>query len=578
MTIFTDGLIQRPGRNILDDVATGSFDAAEAAFDDAWFNNPTTSAYRINELDAAQLGEVIQPEQKDRGYVAPEIRRAPDTPMLTPEDARAQVKESGLDIKVPDTGIRQGALDILIRRNREQRERQIVLENAPASTVPLQLLTGFAASAIDPINLASAFIPVVGEARYASMLASATTRAARFAVRARVGAIQGAIGAAVVEPLPLAAAQQDQTDYGISDTMLNIAFGGVLGGGLHGAGGLISDMRRRNVLADTVNQVALESEPGVTARRSPLSRALETGDDDPMVALRESLENGIARDREQIEANARTQAHEELAPVIREELEQIAAGKLPNVADLRAEVRAVDRTLSTLDDQYRPLAKEYQSQGMSRKQAESAARESIATQREQLVQRRAEVEESLRGNQQAELARADLSRLNNGELPEQFNPRLIDRASQISAGFDIRPSFRAVAEAAPWYTRQTALRSAVAQAVSGREIDVEPIFNLEDPLKRVDAMERLKQTPARRVDAEGERSSLQADESLRFADEDEMTMLDRQVQEEEALTQEMAAQADVDIAPYTREADQLQRDAETYAAAYRAAAVCQLRT
>jgi len=578
MTIWTDGLIKRPDRNILDDVVTGQFDAAEASLDDAWFNNPLTSARRINVLSRAEQGPIIRPAMSAHGYSIPEVRGEAETPLLTAEDARAQVKDSGLDIKIPDTGIRQGALDILIERNREQRERQMVLDNAPLSTLPVQLLAGFAASAVDPINIAAAFIPVVGEARYASMLANATSRAARFGVRARVGALQGAVGAAVVEPLPLLAAQQDQTEYGLSDTLLNIAFGGVLGGGLHGVGGLISDARRGSMLIDTVSQVAAESAPGVTARRSPLSRALETGDDDPMVALRESLEAGIAGDRQQIALNAQRQAYEELAPTIRQELEQVAEGRLANVADLREEVSAIDRRLASLDDEYRPLAKQYQQQGMSRKQAESAARESIATQRQELTARRGDIDDALEGNRQAEIARGELAALNRGELPEQFAPRVTGRADEIASGFDIRPSARAVADAAPWYIRQSALRSAVAQAVTGREVDVEAILDLSDPLRRTDALERLKQPPQPRTDVDGQAASLQADEALRFTNETELQAAERQLADEQALTDEVAAQADIDITPFTREADQFEADANTYAAAFRAAAVCQLRT
>ena len=46
MTLYTDGLIIRRDRNILDDVVTGQFDAAEAAFDQAMFENPTNAARR----------------------------------------------------------------------------------------------------------------------------------------------------------------------------------------------------------------------------------------------------------------------------------------------------------------------------------------------------------------------------------------------------------------------------------------------------------------------------------------------------------------------------------------------------
>src|SRR5690606_34825012 len=246
MTLFTDGLIVRKDRNILDDVVTGQLDAAEAAFDQAMFDNPTNAVRRIGELTRAEQGRVVQ--QAYPAYGIPERRAEPETPLLTAEQARARIKEEGLDLTVDDTGIRAGALDILIERKRAEVQRKLILDNAPASTVPVQLLAGFGASVLDPINIASAFVPVVGEARYASMLASATSRAARLGVRGRVGALEGAVGAAIVEPLVLYASAQDQADYGAVDSLLNVAFGSVMGGGLHSAGGYISDVRRGTLL------------------------------------------------------------------------------------------------------------------------------------------------------------------------------------------------------------------------------------------------------------------------------------------------------------------------------------------
>jgi len=61
MTLYTEGLIARPGRNVLDDVVTGQFDAAQAAFDQAWFENPVSATRRINELTRAQQGPIVSP-------------------------------------------------------------------------------------------------------------------------------------------------------------------------------------------------------------------------------------------------------------------------------------------------------------------------------------------------------------------------------------------------------------------------------------------------------------------------------------------------------------------------------------
>jgi hypothetical protein len=126
-----------------------------------------------------------------------------------------------------------------------------------------ELAVGFAGSAIDPLNIASAFVPVVGQARYAAWAANGVTRA-RFAK----GAIEGAVGAVVIEPIVYGVAQSEQADYTALDSFLNVAFGTALGGGLHVGAGWIGDRfgakaieeretQLRGAVADLVDQGAV---------------------------------------------------------------------------------------------------------------------------------------------------------------------------------------------------------------------------------------------------------------------------------------------------------------------------------
>lgn len=577
MTLFTDGLIIRRDRNLLDDVVTGQFDAAEASFDQAMFENPTSAARRIGELNRAEQGAVVSPAYP--AYGIEERRAEPETPLLTAEQARARIKEEGLDLTVEDSGIRAGALDILIERKREEVKRKFILDNAPASTVPVQLLAGFAASALDPINVASAFVPVVGEARYASLLARAGQSAmARAAVRAQVGAVEGAVGAALVEPLVLYASARDQADYDLTNSLLNVAFGSVLGGGLHAAGGLVSDLRRGNLLEQVRVESLAEAPQGAEVRATTPEIALRRGDDDPMLRLSDSLARGIEADRVRIAEASAIQARDDLVPQIRAELEAVAAGRLPNVGDLKAERSSIEKSLASLDESYSVRAKDFQRQGLTRKQAERAARDAITEERQRLTERQQEVETALSGNARAEQARAELSRLRRGEIPERYQAKIAERAGQISGGFDLRQTARAMAEAAPWQVRESALRTAVAQAVTGRPIDVEPLFHLADPAKRKAALERIKEPVKTVSDPEGEAAAYMADETADALDGTDLEGAERMLADELALTQEMASQAGVDVVPFVREADALVADAETFAAAYRAAAICQLRT
>lgn len=140
----------------------------------------------------------------------------------------------------------------------------------------------------------------------------------------------------------------------------------------------------------------------------------------------------VAPTREEALASAR----QELEPTVRAELEQEAAGLLPNVADIRTELTGVQRTLDGLDDTFRERAKQAQADGMSRKQAESAARQAIEQDRQQLTERLTALEESLQGNRTGELARGELAALARGETPERLQPRIEARADEIMQGFE----------------------------------------------------------------------------------------------------------------------------------------------
>lgn len=576
MTLFTDGLVIRRDRNLLDDVVTGQLDAGAAAWDQQIFENPITATMRIGELSRAEQGAVVSPAYP--AYGIEERRAEPETPLLTAEQARARIKDEGLDLTVEDSGIRAGALDILIERKREEVKRKFILDNAPASTVPIQLLAGFAASAVDPINIASAFIPVVGEARYASMLARAgSSVAARAAVRAQVGAVEGAVGAALVEPLILAASAQDQADYDMTNSLLNVAFGGILGGGLHSAGGLIGDIRRSNLLEEIKVEAPAVEGVAPAARPSSQEFALRV-DEDPMLALRDSLERGISADRVRLAEDAGRQAREALIPDIRAELTEVAAGRIANAPALKAEQAAIQERLDSIDSTLSERIESLRSAGVNPVEAVANARQSIAEERKRLTARKAELETATDVTRRSEVAQSELEALQRGEIPQRYQSRIEAETGRIASGFDLRQTARAKAEAAPWQVRESALRTAIAQAVTGKPIDVESVFSLADPAKRAAALQRIKEPVETVADPEGELAGYAADETGKMLDGTDLPGAQQMLDDELAITQEMAAQVGLDVAPYVRDADVLVADAETYAAAYRAAALCQLRT
>ncbi|CAI3799121.1 hypothetical protein GLGCALEP_02149 [Pseudomonas sp. MM221] len=303
-------------------------------------------------------------------YLAPNAGRLePETPLIGAEQARDQVAGAGLDIKIPEQGIRQGALDILMQRHQEQLARQQIMARANGGSLPTKIAGSLAASLLDPLNIASAFVPVVGEARYARLLAGATSPLGRAGVRGGVGALEGSVGAAILEPLPLLAAQQDQTEYGLSDSLANIALGGVLGGGLHSVGGAVSDALRRR-LATEAAPVETSLNAGATARPADAGRSIDLGrmfDEDPDLALRAGLSRQLEADQASLYRSAEQQALGEIRP-------SLTGERIGNVADLKAERVGLVAQDMALDATYRDRAKAFQGQRLSRKQAERAAR------------------------------------------------------------------------------------------------------------------------------------------------------------------------------------------------------------
>lgn len=110
---------------------------------------------------------------------------------------------------------------------------------------------GVAASMLDPLNVASAFIPFLGEARVAAMFGgAAATRGGVLAARVAQGAGEGFLGAVALEPLNMYLAAQDRDDYTMGDALVNLAFGTVAGGVLHGVVGTIRDRNRPSITPD----------------------------------------------------------------------------------------------------------------------------------------------------------------------------------------------------------------------------------------------------------------------------------------------------------------------------------------
>ena len=166
----------------------------------------------------------------------------------------------------------------LYERKKAELARNYVMNRGQGGAVETvgRFAAGLGASAIDPLGIAAAFIPVVGPARYAAWLAGTTSLAGRAGVRAGVGVAEGLVGSALLEPLAYYGLREEQADYDATDSLLNLAFGGILGGGLHAVPGAIGDavgrlradtreQALRAAIADIVEQGSVETPARVLA-------------------------------------------------------------------------------------------------------------------------------------------------------------------------------------------------------------------------------------------------------------------------------------------------------------------------
>lgn len=208
----------RQVRNVgVDQYRAGLGEYLDAVASDAWAAGPLASMGRM--VDVAEAGALA----KRRGET-----------LLTPKEASDRGRELGLRFEEP---IAESAYEVLAESKRRQLANESVFKRARAEdgygTVEWLLAGGteFLTMAADPLNIASAFVPVVREARFAAW-------SARFgalpATLAR-GAIEGAAGQALLEPIIWADKAQVGDEYSMLDTLVSLSFGGGLGVVLHGA-------------------------------------------------------------------------------------------------------------------------------------------------------------------------------------------------------------------------------------------------------------------------------------------------------------------------------------------------------
>lgn len=249
------------------------FESLTASGTEALIRNPSLASSRLLELAGAE-GKFEDFEDTDftripaHGEAVIEYLQALDVPsrlMSENEWRESTYYREGLSFP---NGVREEAARIIAERKDEEIKRlNVIGRSKPGlATAGAMLATDLVASALDPLNVGAAFIPVVREARYAGWVA----RHGKTVARAARGAVEGLAGAAMVEPVVLLSSTHEQSDYGMAESLVNVGFGPLFGAGLHVGGGALADRLskmsfhgREAALKTSVGQVGDDMEVNV---------------------------------------------------------------------------------------------------------------------------------------------------------------------------------------------------------------------------------------------------------------------------------------------------------------------------
>lgn len=270
-----------PGGLVLEELPTTLGSASGAAFEEAIELNPTKAIGRIATL-ARERGEIGE------GFFEgqfPDPFREPPSRVLDVEEANRRFAVGDLKFSEPTP---EAVARMKNEFKRDEIRRRDILARGPGGVIGTVVPLGAAlvASVLDPLNIASAFVPVVGPARTAAL----TARLGKTGARLARGAIEGAVGTALLEPLVLAGARAIEADFGIADALLDITFGTVLGGGLHVGVGRLADFIARQkpeVRRAALKTAVAQAAEGRTVDVESVLRAAEEDPFDPRILFRE---------------------------------------------------------------------------------------------------------------------------------------------------------------------------------------------------------------------------------------------------------------------------------------------------
>jgi hypothetical protein len=361
---------------------------------------------------------------------------------LTREQAAEQTRFAGVNVTVPEDGISENALRILIERRKDHAARDMLFarREGAASTAGM-FGVGLVGPFMDPLNAAAGFFPSLSGTRYAATLAQAVTHGGRAGVRLGVGAAEGLVGAALVEAPTIALRRELQDEYGLYDSLANIAFGTFASAGLRSVSGALRD-RWRGLAA---------------ARQEDFLRAVEPSE---WAAARSAYQSGLERDMDvELRGGFERGGGPAEGLVGRWATEREAAARLVETdeAIARQRMRFSDEEIGRFVEAEKKFRAESAAPGADERMLLDAA-----------------------GVAERKFREIDLA---------EVRERLKRGEGLIIVPGNQREVVASIGEA----THANALKTAVAQAIEGRRIDVDPVVR-QDP---VFGAQRMNQAEAR---------------------------------------------------------------------------------
>ncbi|HFT5239567.1 TPA: hypothetical protein ACGTP8_000300 [Yersinia enterocolitica] len=507
MPIYTSD----PGQGInqpINNVTSSLGDSLAASFDSGLREGPLVSAIRYAEAD--------------------NLANDPDSVIISKAEADAKLRELGVkSINIPDSGVTKSYLDHVSESRKESLAKQQIAQSAPSGFIntPLNFMAGLAGSMADPANLAIGLVPFAGQAKAATMLG-------RVGERFVQGAAMGTAQTAVTIPFTAQAAAAEGEDYSMANAMENIFMGAVGGGIMHAGGGVIADMvRGRRAQAattpiDAVERPSMNAESFVTPESpSPVARQFNDNGTTPI------LSETIARD---MDSYAHSKAYDDVAPDYLAQQEAATAFRVENIADLKNEFVEMNRAIDVIDQSLPERTAEYQQQRMKFKDARNQALNDIATEKEVLLSRRGEIEDSISSNAKSEVARGEIAAIRRGEIPENLKAAIRNRADEIRQSLQLNNIAQGIKNASQrideshWTVRENAFRAGLSHMMQGKTLDLEPVFNLSDPQLRDASMAQIQRGPRADADISTVNASRDADAHLTRANRDNADLLNAQ--------------------------------------------------